>query len=141
MYSTRHQTRAYGACGATSGLKLLTVAYEYYVFAYGNLDYATPCLAYSSGVLASAHQASANRPEIVLPYKYVAKQLTTAMLHQSQDQLPFPFSPQPLEFACAAVMTNALRAAPCTLCHDTTLCKRQHNTCFSQSPYQGSALL
>ena len=55
MYSTRPQTRAYGACGATSGLKLLTVAYARHAFACANLDYATPCLAYSSGVSTSAH--------------------------------------------------------------------------------------
>ena len=52
FYST--QTRAYGAYSATSGLKLLTAAYERHAFAYGNLDYATPCLAYSSMVLTSA---------------------------------------------------------------------------------------
>ena len=34
--------------------KLLTVAYERHAFAYGNLDCATPCLAYSSRVLISA---------------------------------------------------------------------------------------
>ena len=55
VYSTRPQTRAYGAYGATSGLKPFPVAYQRHAFAYGNLDYATPCLAYSSGVLTDAH--------------------------------------------------------------------------------------
>ena len=52
LYSTRSQTRAYGA---TLGLKMLTVAYERHAFAYSNLLCANQCLAYSLGVLASAH--------------------------------------------------------------------------------------
>ena len=60
MFSTRPKiTRVYGAHGATPGNKLLMVACEHHAVAYGNLDYATPCLAYSSGILAPA-QMQAN---------------------------------------------------------------------------------
>ena len=83
MYSTRPQTRASGAYGTTSGLKLLTVAYERHAFAYGNLDCATPCLAYSSGVLTSAQLIFGSPDYWKLPNVDAA--IPTSMRHKALD--------------------------------------------------------